>query len=116
MECLERECYEETEFLVETQKNLGCFDFLITDYLKKETIHHIAQFYTVSIIEDDKERLRAISKNSITFLADDNDSKGCVFVPISSLNVKNSSPLIIRAIQLINGNHDSKIVHWRKNE
>lgn len=99
-QCLKREYLEETNSQVEIIKNIGCYDFLLNaEYNGCKYTHHIAQFYVVNILANNKKPLKRFLKN--TNYNEENDSMGYKWVDIKLINKNNSSPLVIKAIELL---------------
>ena len=99
-QCLKREYLEETNSQVEITENMGCYDFLLNAaYNGCNYTHHIAQFYMVNIIASNEAPLKRILKNSKQ--NEENDSMGYKWIDIESINTNNSSPLVIKAIELL---------------
>ncbi|MFD2117895.1 NUDIX hydrolase [Paenibacillus yanchengensis] len=92
-----REVHEETGYSVEKMEHIGVCDFFINWVMQDNTIehvHHIAILYEVKI--DSEEPSHMIEK------FEGQDSGGAIWIPLHELTPKNSSPLVLQAIEWIN--------------
>ena len=116
VEGLEREILEETGYEIEVEKNWGCYDFLINDaYNGCKYTQHIAIMYKVKAIKKTESIIEEMVINNSSL--DENDSLGVVWVHISHISINNSSPLVLKACQIINSESTfemEKYLDWVK--
>ncbi len=113
-ECLEREMFEKTLMRVEIKDSLGAVDILSNaPYNGYSYTHHIGLLYIVDIEEKSKQKLSkyvGALENKI-----ENDSLGYKWIKINDLNHINSSPLILKACELINGDKNFELIKFNTN-
>lgn len=112
-ETLTREFLEETGYSVSHYSNPRIYDVFVREEKKDFMVHHIMAFYDVEIDW-------AVNKQLLPSVLEDglNDSDSAVWVELSGINVKNSSPLILKAKQELLGieNSDKTIYNnWTVN-
>lgn len=115
-QCLHRELLEEARAKVKIVDNLGGYDFLVNSpYNGCKYTHHIAMFYKIEVEAIDQQELKEYVVNRDELI--ENDSKNCNWIDISSLNIDNSSPLVMKACEIIkNGignNKIGKFLDWK---
>ena len=96
-QAITRELKEETGYSVQALHHIGVCDFSITWILEdntEERLHHIAILYGISV--DSR------SPVALVRLFDDQDSGGALWLPFNEVNINNSSPLVLQAIEYIN--------------
>ncbi|MCQ2011072.1 NUDIX hydrolase [Sporolactobacillus sp. STSJ-5] len=90
IETLHREFNEETGMAVSDCFQIGTFDFFLPWNWKQFThVHHVAVFYLVTQISGSFERPAEF---------DGQDSAGAHWISIDALNINNSSPLVLKAV------------------
>ena len=90
-ETLVREFQEETGYYIKGYGNCRVYDVFVEE--SNRTVHHIMIFYNVDI---NLEQQDAISEK----LEDElNDSSGIYWIDLEELDIKNSSPLILKLKQ-----------------
>lgn len=96
VECVQREVLEETGFSIKVDEHIGVADFILPwDWKGFTHVHHIAVFYTVSIVGG-------------TLVQPDpfpgQDSLGALWVPKEMLDLENASPLVLKAVNWLDTN------------
>jgi 8-oxo-dGTP diphosphatase len=91
-ECLKREICEETGLIISKSSFLtieeNIFEYFDEKKQIKKKFHHIGVYYSVSVKND------KIKKDN-----DGHDSDGSLWVDIDSINMKNISPISLKAIR-----------------
>ncbi|MEK3916195.1 NUDIX hydrolase [Paenibacillus sp. FSL H7-0331] len=100
MESLElavkREFREETGHTIKELKSIGVSDFFVLWTLKNNTVehlHHIAVLYEASV--DSWEQVSSVEA------FEEQDSKGALWMSLTNVNLDNSSPLVLQAVDWI---------------
>ncbi|MCR2805831.1 NUDIX hydrolase [Paenibacillus soyae] len=91
-----RELREETGHTVRKLKNIGVCDFSVMWTLRDNTaerVHHIAILYEVDV--DSEETTKAIES------FEGQDSNGAVWLSLDEVTSRNSSPLVLQAVEWI---------------
>ena len=104
-ETLVREFQEETGYYIKGYGNCRVYDVFVEE--SNRTVHHIMIFYNVDI---NLEQQDAISEK----LEDElNDSSGIYWIDLEELDIKNSSPLILKLKQELSNDKDmlEKVVY-----
>lgn len=114
-EALIRECKEETAMEVDISNNYGCYDFLVeSPYNGCTHTHHIAQLYGITI---KKQSCNDVSKYVyLNGEREENDSLGAFWKAIEIFNKDHSSPLILKACQIIKNAKVAAInsmIYWK---
>lgn len=90
VECVQREVLEETGFAIKVEESIGVADFMLPwDWKGFTHVHHIAVFYTVSIVGGTLLQPEPFPGQ---------DSLGALWVSKDSLSIENASPLVMKAI------------------
>lgn len=100
MDSLKREFIEETGFTAIVKKCCGVHDFLLnTPYNNCMFTHHIAIFYFVELLPESISIKADIQLNCGN--TEQNDSVGIEWVNLKDIGINNSSPLVIRAKEIL---------------
>lgn len=103
LEALRREFLEETGMGIIDIETLGTFDFLVPfKYEDTNYTQHVATFFRIGRIADYSGNKEIVRELITPQGKEINDSDGALWVKTSSLNKNNSSPLILKAIQILN--------------
>lgn len=89
-ETLAREVLEETGHRVSKYGNNRIYDSFVKSS-PKYTTHHIFAFYDIQLSENEGSIPEIVENGK-------NDSNGIEWVPITELNIENSSPLILKVL------------------
>ena len=112
VDCLIREMKEETGAIIEILDNLGSYDFLVkAPYDGCEFTHHIALLYKVRIKGFFNGPYEHYVFNKEKLIV--NDASRIEWVDINMINSENSSPLVIKVLEIIkNGSGDNNMSEY----
>ena len=90
-ETLVREFQEETGYHIKGHGNCRVYDVFVEEF--NRTVHHIMVFYNVDINLKQQDTISEKLEDEL------NDSSGIYWVDLEELDIKNSSPLILKLKQ-----------------
>ena len=90
-ETLVRELYEETGYQIKNYGNCRVYDIFVEE--QKRMVHHIMVFYNVDINFEQQDIVSEKLEDEL------NDSSGIYWIDLEELDIKNSSPLILKLKQ-----------------
>ena len=104
-ETLVREFREETGYGIEEYANCRVYDVFVEEY--NRTVHHIMVFYDVDINLEQQDTILEKLEDEL------NDSSGIYWVDLEELDIKNSSPLILKLKQELSNDKNTldKVVY-----
>lgn len=91
IDTLKREVAEETIFSVTQYSNVRCYDSFVQ--CEDTIVHHIFVLYNIDIKLEENNHLELVDEK--------NDSLGSSWIEIKSLNLDNSSPIILKLLEEI---------------
>ena len=90
-ETLVREFQEETGYHIKGHGNCRVYDVFVEE--SNRTVHHIMVFYNVDINLEQQDTISEKLEDEL------NDSSGIYWIDLEELDIKNSSPLILKLKQ-----------------
>ena len=90
-ETLVREFQEETGYHIKGHGNCRVYDVFVEE--SNRTVHHIMVFYNVDINLEQQDMISEKLEDEL------NDSSGIYWIDLEELDIKNSSPLILKLKQ-----------------
>ena len=104
-ETLVREFREETGYGIEEYANCRVYDVFVEEY--NRTVHHIMVFYDVDINLEQQDTILEKLEDEL------NDSSGIYWINLEELDIKNSSPLILKLKQELSNDKNTldKVVY-----
>lgn len=104
-ETLVREFREETGYQIDYYRNCRAYDVFVEEV--NRTVHHIMVFYDVDINLEQQDTI------SEKLEGETNDSSGTYWIDFEELDIKNSSPLILKLKQELSNDKDAleKVVY-----
>ena len=90
-ETLVREFQEETGYYIKGYGNCRAYDVFVEE--SNRTVHHIMVFYDVDINLEQQDTISEKLEDEL------NDSSGIYWIDLEELDIKNSSPLILKLKQ-----------------
>ena len=91
IETLVREFQEETGYHIKGHGNCRAYDVFVEE--SNRTVHHIMVFYNVDINLEQQDTISEKLEDEL------NDSSGIYWIDLEELDIKNSSPLILKLKQ-----------------
>jgi MutT/NUDIX family protein len=98
-ETLVREFREETGYEIEKYVNCRVYDVFVEE--SNRTVHHIMVFYDVDINLEQQDTILEKLEDEL------NDSSGTYWIDLEELDIKNSSPLILKLKQELSNDKDT---------
>ena len=104
-ETLVREFQEETGYHIKGYGNCRAYDVFVEE--SNRTVHHIMVFYNVDINLEQQDMISEKLEDEL------NDSSGIYWIDLEGLDIKNSSPLILKLKQELSNDKDvlEKVVY-----
>ena len=104
-ETLVREFQEETGYHIKGHGNCRVYDVFVEE--SNRTVHHIMVFYNVDINLEQQDTISEKLEDEL------NDSSGIYWIDLEELDIKNSSPLILKLKQELSNDKGSleKVVY-----
>ena len=104
-ETLVREFQEETGCQIKGYGNCRAYDVFVEE--SNRTVHHIMVFYNVDINLEQQDTISEKLEDEL------NDSSGIYWIDLEELDIKNSSPLILKLKQELSNDKDvlEKVVY-----